>query len=122
MTRTVRTRTDASADSVSTRLIPVTPTSGSVAAVVTDSALVTPTAGAQTRLLKFHLHMDPAAADGVYNTVTLKLGSVTFFEDKFEAGLPYAEAITIEGGVDDVLTITTTNAARIFYNLRTEEF
>lgn len=101
---------------------PVTPTSGSVSSVVADQVLVAPTSGRRLRLRRFHLHMDPAALVGTYNTVTLKLGSTTFFSDKFEPGLPFAEGVVVEGGVDETITITTSGTATIFYNLRTEVF
>lgn len=108
-------------DVIGTRNAPVTPTSGSVSAIVTDSPLITPTTGFKLRLRKIHLHMDPAAGTGAYNTVTVKVGTTVVFQDKFETGLPYIEAITFVGATNAPLTITTTSTATIFYNLRTEE-
>lgn len=106
---------------IGTRDAPVTPTSGSVSAVVTNQSIVTPAAGKALRLRKFHLHMDPAALAGTYNTVTLKLGAVVIFTDKFEPGLPYAESVVVVGAANAALTISTSSTATVFFNVRTEE-
>lgn len=111
----------AETDVIGTRDAPVTPTSTSVSSVVSDQILVAPTAGMSLRLRRFHLHMDPAAVALTFNTVTLKLGATVVFSDKFEPGLPYAEGVVVLGGVDEALTITTSDAATIFVNVRTEE-
>jgi len=97
-------------------------TSGSVAVATNDAALITPAAGKAVRYLKFHLHMDPAAAQGSYNTVTVKIGAAVVFTDRFEPGLPYLEAIVLASpAVNAAVTITTSTADTIFYNLRHQE-
>jgi len=104
--------------------IQIIPSSSSVAAVVTNQTIYTPTTGKSVRYVKYHLHMDPAAASGTYNTVTIKVGTLTVFSDKFEPGLPWAESIRIKDSlleINGLVTITTTDASRIFYNFRIEE-
>lgn len=87
--------------------------------IVTDQVLI-PAAGGSLIIRKFHLHADPALASGVYPLVTLKLGPNIIFEDKFEAGLPYAEGIPIFGAPGESLTVSVSLPATIYLNVRHE--
>lgn len=104
------------------REVAVTPYAESVTGPVTDEILVAVAPGTRMRLRKFQLHADPALAEGTFPVVTLKLGAVVVFSDKFEPGLPYAEGIPIEGADGADLTVSVSLAATVFVNVRYELF
>lgn len=98
------------------------PVSTSVTGIATDTVLVAVAPGSRLRLRKFHLHADPALAAETYPVVTLKIGALTVFIDKFEPGLPYAEGIPIEGADGADLTLSVSAVATIYVNVRYDLF
>lgn len=98
----------------------LTPYSAAVSGVVTDSVLVSISSGFRIRLVRNAGHVDPALAEDTYPLVTLKIGSTVVYQDKLEAGLPWAETVCFEGADGDDLTITIDQAATLYLNLRYE--
>lgn len=108
-------------DSVRQTLRVSQPASVTVTGPQTNYVVVSVSGGQRIRLLRNAGHVDPALGEGVYPVVTVKIGATTIYNDKTEAGLPWAETVCFEGADGEDLTVSV-DVGSIYLNFRYEIF
>lgn len=109
-------------DSVRQTVRPMVPFSEPKTGPLAADVLVAVPNGMRLRLLRNAGHCDPATPAGTYPLITLKLGALTFYADKLEAGLPWAETVCFEGADGADLTLDLTTVQTVWLNMRYELF